>query len=97
MISAKSKSDTGTVEDKNKFLEDVIAALQLTAPVIISPSLSGSYSLPYLFSHPDKLLKRAAGYVPVAPISTDKYTAEQYKQLKVYILVKYGLCSLSQE
>ena len=94
MISAKSKSDTGTVEDKNKFLEDVISELKLTAPLIISPSLSGSYSLHYLFSQPDKVLKRAAGYVPVAPVSTEKYTAEQYKQLKVWILVKYCLCLL---
>jgi hypothetical protein len=30
-------------------MEAVIAKLQLNAPVIVSPSMSGTYSLPYLF------------------------------------------------
>ena len=30
-------------------MEAVIATLELNAPVIVSPSMSGGYSLPYLF------------------------------------------------
>lgn len=61
------------------FLKAVSEALSLGPAVVISPSLSGMYSLPFLFQH-NHLLK---AYVPVAPICTEKFTAEQYAQIKV--------------
>ncbi|NXI53688.1 ABHEB protein, partial [Chloroceryle aenea] len=60
------------------FLKAVSEALSLGPAVVVSPSLSGMYSLPFLFQH-NHLLK---AYVPVAPICTEKYTAEQYAQIK---------------
>ncbi|NXC22717.1 ABHEB protein, partial [Corythaeola cristata] len=60
------------------FLKAVLEALCLGPAVVISPSLSGMYSLPFLFQH-NHLLK---AYVPVAPICTEKFTAEQYTQIK---------------
>lgn len=68
------------------FLQRVFAALALGPAVVISPSLSGSYSLPFLFEHPD-LVK---AYVPVAPICTDKFTAAQYASIKTPTLIVYG-------
>lgn len=62
------------------FLKAVSEALCLGPAVVISPSLSGMYSLPFLFQH-NHLLK---AYVPVAPICTEKFTAEQYAQIKVW-------------
>lgn len=38
--------------------------------VIVSPSMSGRYSLPYLEQHPDDAL---AGFVPVAPVDIEGY------------------------
>ncbi|XP_041637242.1 protein ABHD14B [Cheilinus undulatus] len=83
------------------FLREVCDQLNLSPVVVISPSLSGMYSLPFLMEHPD--LVRA--YVPVAPICTDKFTAEQYQSVKVPSLIVYGdkdsqlgevsLCNLS--
>lgn len=61
------------------FLKAVSEALCLGPAVVISPSLSGMYSLPFLLQH-NHLLK---AYVPVAPICTEKFTAEQYAQIKV--------------
>lgn len=61
------------------FLKAVSEALCLGPAVVISPSLSGMYSLPFLLEH-SQLFK---GYVPVAPICTEKFTAEQYAQIKV--------------
>lgn len=61
------------------FLKAVSEALSLGPAVVISPSLSGMYSLPFLFQH-NHLLK---AYVPVAPICTEKFTVEQYAQIKV--------------
>ena len=61
------------------FLKQVFEALDLEPSVLISPSLSGSYSLPFLFQN--QALVR--GYVPVAPICTDKFTADQYGGIQV--------------
>lgn len=68
------------------FLKSVFEALQLGQAVVISPSLSGMYSLPFLFQHQD-LLK---AYVPVAPICTDKFPATQYAGVQVRLRARLG-------
>jgi pimeloyl-ACP methyl ester carboxylesterase len=40
--------------------------------VIVSPSMSGNFSLPFVARHP----KRVAGFVPVAPVGIDTYVGE---------------------
>lgn len=61
------------------FLRQVCEALQTGPVVIISPSLSGMYSLPFLFQHSEQV----KAYIPVAPICTEKFTAEQYSSAQV--------------
>ncbi|XP_077846352.1 putative protein-lysine deacylase ABHD14B isoform X2 [Macaca mulatta] len=61
------------------FLAAVVDALELGPPVVISPSLSGMYSLPFLTAPGSQL----RGYVPVAPICTDKINAANYASVKV--------------
>nr|XP_043880898.1 protein ABHD14B [Solea senegalensis] len=68
------------------FLKDVCEQLSLSPVVLISPSLSGMYSLPFLMQHPALI----QAYVPVAPICTEKFTAEQYQSVKVPSLIVYG-------
>nr|XP_044992716.1 protein ABHD14B isoform X1 [Jaculus jaculus] len=68
------------------FLATVVDALELGSPVVISPSLSGMYSLPFL-TMPGSQLR---GYVPVAPICTDKITAADYANVKTPSLIVYG-------
>ncbi|XP_017263605.1 protein ABHD14B [Kryptolebias marmoratus] len=68
------------------FLKEVCEQLSLTPAVVISPSLSGMYSLPFLMQHPSLI----RGYIPVAPICTEKFTAEQYQSVKVPALIVYG-------
>ena len=46
------------------FLTDLMAALSLSRPVIISPSMSGHYSLPFLAGYAEKL----SGFVALAPV-----------------------------
>ncbi|GCB78015.1 putative protein-lysine deacylase ABHD14B [Scyliorhinus torazame] len=67
-------------------LLDVLKGLKLGPVVIISPSLSGMYSLPFLFGHND-LVK---GFIPVAPICTEKFSAEQYITVQTPTLIIYG-------
>lgn len=76
--------------DPANYLEEVIKGLKLKKPVIISPSMSGSFSLPYLFKDPGKVLERARGFVPVAPVGTNTYTKEQCEALKLPTLIIYG-------
>lgn len=61
------------------FLKQVCDALELGPAVVVSPSLSGMYSLPFLFQH-SSMLK---AYVPVAPICTDKFKSQQYAAVQV--------------
>ncbi|XP_038266761.1 protein ABHD14B [Dermochelys coriacea] len=68
------------------FLKAVCEALQLGQVVVISPSLSGMYSLPFLFQH-SQLVQ---AYVPVAPICTEKFPATQYASVKTPTLIVYG-------
>uniref|UniRef100_A0A8C2EKT9 Putative protein-lysine deacylase ABHD14B n=1 Tax=Cyprinus carpio TaxID=7962 RepID=A0A8C2EKT9_CYPCA len=67
------------------FLRQVCEALQTGPVVIISPSLSGMYSLPFLFQHSEQV----KAYIPVAPICTE-FTAEQYSRVQTPALIVYG-------
>ncbi|KAJ7998443.1 hypothetical protein DPEC_G00205000 [Dallia pectoralis] len=68
------------------FLKHVCEALGLGPVVVVSPSLSGMYSLPFLMQH--EALVRA--FIPVAPICTEKFTPEQYSSIKTPSLIVYG-------
>uniref|UniRef100_A0A8C0MX32 Abhydrolase domain containing 14B n=2 Tax=Canis lupus familiaris TaxID=9615 RepID=A0A8C0MX32_CANLF len=70
----------------SSFLAAVVDALDLGSPVVISPSLSGMYSLPFLTAPGSQL----RGYVPVAPICTDKINAADYASVKTSTLIVYG-------
>lgn len=70
-----------------EFLTAVIDELSPdSAPVIVSPSMSGKFSLPLLMSNPGKM----CGYVPVAPVFTDKYGDERYGSVSVPTLIVMG-------
>ncbi|XP_078399978.1 putative protein-lysine deacylase ABHD14B [Cetorhinus maximus] len=70
----------------DSFLLGVLKGLELGPVVIISPSLSGMYSLPFLFGHNDMV----KGFIPVAPICTEKFSAEQYTSVQTPTLIVYG-------
>lgn len=53
----------------HEFLLELLKQLQLTRPVLVSPSMSGGYSLPLVAQHPETL----KGFVPVAPVSIPTY------------------------
>ena len=53
--------------------------------VIVSPSMSGGFSLPFVARHPD----RVAGYVPVAPVGIEDHRAA-LERVDVPTLVVWG-------
>jgi pimeloyl-ACP methyl ester carboxylesterase len=54
------------------FLLELLKTLELTSPVIVSPSMSGKYSLPLVVNHSEQL----KGFVAVAPVSIAEYASE---------------------
>ncbi|XP_075039914.1 putative protein-lysine deacylase ABHD14B [Mixophyes fleayi] len=68
------------------FLQEVLTSLNMAPAVIISPSLSGMYSLPLVLNSPE----RVAAYIPIAPICTDKFSALDYGRAQVPALIVYG-------
>jgi pimeloyl-ACP methyl ester carboxylesterase len=75
----------GARSDPEHFLEKLLPALHLEQPVIVSPSMSGSFSFPFLLAHPE----RVAGFVPVAPVGAALY-AERLRKSPVPALVVWG-------
>ncbi|GFN88254.1 abhydrolase domain-containing protein 14a [Plakobranchus ocellatus] len=71
------------------FLTAFITAMGMKKVVIVSPSMSGSYSLPYLFKEPKSSTERAVGYVPVAPVKTGEFR-QQYADSQLPTLIVYG-------
>ncbi|NXF50216.1 ABHEA protein, partial [Oceanites oceanicus] len=68
------------------FLDHVLQELGMRRPVLISPSMSGRFALPFLLARGDRL----AGFVPIAPVGTKDYTAEQYRRVQTPTLILYG-------
>ncbi|NXY80106.1 ABHEA protein, partial [Glareola pratincola] len=75
-----------TAQGRVVFLECVLQELGMRRPVLVSPSMSGRFALPFLLARGDRL----AGFVPIAPVGTKDYTAEQYQQVQTPTLILYG-------
>ncbi|XP_043224956.1 protein ABHD14B-like isoform X2 [Amphibalanus amphitrite] len=69
------------------FLDAVRRSLHLgDRVVVVSPSLSGQFSIPLLLQQPSWL----AGYVPVAPVGTEQITPTNAADIKVPTVIVYG-------
>ncbi|XP_057230756.1 protein ABHD14A [Malurus melanocephalus] len=75
-----------TAEGRRNFLDRVLQDLSMQRPVLVSPSMSGRFALPFLLAQGDRL----AGFVPIAPVGTKDYTAEQYQRVQTPTLILYG-------
>ncbi|NXL94845.1 ABHEA protein, partial [Alectura lathami] len=75
-----------TPQGRVAFLERVLERLGMRRPVLVSPSMSGRFALPFVMARSDRL----AGFVPIAPVGTRDYTAAQYRQVQTPTLILYG-------
>ena len=76
--SAPSK-EASTEAGRAELVERVLQDLNVQNAVLVSPSLSGRYALPFLMRGHHQL----RGFVPIAPASTQNYTQEQFQAVKV--------------
>lgn len=74
--------------NQETFLKDVLDALAIENSIILSPSMSGRYSIPLLIDYQDKL----KGYIPVAPVIPKEYIVRKdaFPETKVPSLIIYG-------
>ena len=87
--------------DKGAYLGAVIDALSPdVAPVLVSPSMSGSFVVPFLADTPEKVVDpfymfdkllwlQVSGWVPVAPVSTSQ-GRPFFPSLSVPTMIVYG-------
>lgn len=68
-------------------LDEIVDRLQLSKPVIVSPSMSGGYSIPYVMKHG---VQKCRAFIPVAPVGTGDFTTAQYQSNKVPTFIVYG-------
>ncbi|KAK8399049.1 hypothetical protein O3P69_004258 [Scylla paramamosain] len=76
------ESKQATVEDKAGYLLSLLTHLDANKPILVSPSMSGRFSIPFITQNPESL----SGYVPVAPIDTKKGKAK-YRELQALEIV----------
>ena len=66
------QSEPGNPDQPEVFLVQLMEQLTVDRPVLVSPSMSGGYSLPLVARHPEKL----RGFVAVAPVRISHYEPE---------------------
>ncbi|XP_072328094.1 protein ABHD14A isoform X1 [Scyliorhinus torazame] len=72
--------------DRADFLLAFMDAVGLQTPVLVSPSRSGQFSIPFLMFQNQRL----KGFVPIAAVGTNHYSAEQYHKIQTPTLIVFG-------
>ncbi|MCJ8744177.1 hypothetical protein PDJAM_G00115430 [Pangasius djambal] len=80
--SESVKSEQSRVDLLKHFLE----ALGVRAPVLITPSMSGHYALPFLQRFSDQL----RAFIPIAPVATRTLSPQQYHDIQTPTLIVVG-------
>ncbi|MBN3288610.1 ABHEA protein, partial [Polyodon spathula] len=75
-----------TDQNRTNLLLRFLDSLEVQAPVLVSPSMSGRFSLPLLMLHSSRL----RGFVAVAPVGTKLYSEQQYQNIQTPTLIVFG-------
>ncbi|XP_067159320.1 protein ABHD14A-like [Apteryx mantelli] len=75
-----------TEQGRVALLDHVLRGLAMRRPVLVSPSMSGRFAMPFLLARGSRL----AGFVPIAPVGTRAYAARRYQQVQTPTLILYG-------
>ena len=75
----------GSRTSANDWLRSLLDALDVERPVIVSPSMSGRFSLPFVTGNPQQL----AAYVAVAPVQIAQHQ-DRLNEISVPVLAIWG-------
>lgn len=76
------------------FLKAFLKQKNMHRPVIVAPSMSGSYSIPFIMEpHPESCQDRVRGFVPIGVVYSNQYKDAQYHRCEVSHDLPH-LCSL---
>lgn len=75
-------------QEKVQFLADVMDKLNLKRPVLVAPSMSGSYAMPFVLDK--KHSKELRGFIPIAPGAVAAYSESDLKGVELATLIVYG-------
>jgi pimeloyl-ACP methyl ester carboxylesterase len=95
-IQGYGNSSLPVIEEKvaSSWLARLIRVLGLTNFVLVSPSMSGRFALPYAIqSNMKETLLR--GFVPIAPVGAHNYDIADYKHFNVSYLIVQSFLLLS--
>lgn len=86
------ESPQGTINPKESalFVQAIFAAAGVSKAVLVSPSMSGRYAIPYVFSEVRKSSGILKGWIPVAPVSIRDHREEEYAKIDVKTFIVYG-------
>uniref|UniRef100_A0A914UI28 Uncharacterized protein n=1 Tax=Plectus sambesii TaxID=2011161 RepID=A0A914UI28_9BILA len=73
-------------ELKPEMLKQLIEELGLDRPVLVSPSMSGAYAMPFFMQWP-KLIR---AFIAIAPVNSGDYSADDYGKNELPTLIVYG-------
>ncbi|XP_061730318.1 protein ABHD14A [Nerophis ophidion] len=84
----KSPSSEALKNDQNRvgLLSRFMESLGVRSAVLVSPSMSGHYSIPFLMKNSAQL----RGFVPIAPVGTRSYTPQEYQNIQTPTLIVFG-------
>eukprot|EP00591_Stephanopyxis_turris_P005122 CAMPEP_0195519216 /NCGR_PEP_ID=MMETSP0794_2-20130614/14523_1 /TAXON_ID=515487 /ORGANISM="Stephanopyxis turris, Strain CCMP 815" /LENGTH=233 /DNA_ID=CAMNT_0040648339 /DNA_START=87 /DNA_END=788 /DNA_ORIENTATION=+ len=90
-VDLPGHGQSGKVNMDDSYVAKLVKRLRqegvLTHKVVcISPSFSGSVSIPVLFEYPSMFV----GFVAVAPVGTQRYSESQWAEIEVPMLIVYG-------
>ena len=86
MAKSRASSIPRGIDAIVKFVFFLMKQLRLERPVIVTPSKSGEYGVPFLMNYPGYV----RGFVALAPTFTSQYSVQQWQRMTVPTLVIVG-------
>jgi len=80
------KSEPLGSSKKEDILKEVFKKLGIANAIVVSPSMSGMFSIPFVLNNPGLV----SGFVPVAPVIEKNYSKNQFSACSVPSLIVYG-------
>ena len=73
------------------YIHSLLKLFNVTKAIIVTPSMSGSYSIPYMMTpSPSTCTDRLRGIITIAPTKTELFEHAQYFQCQLPALVVFG-------